>query len=41
MIDVEKTKSEIVEIAREIFAKFGFKKTTMDEIAKAIKKAKS
>ncbi len=41
MIDVEKTKNEIVEIAREIFARFGFKKTTMDEIAKAVKKAKS
>ncbi len=41
MIDVEKTKAEIVEIAREIFARFGFKKTTMEEIAKAVKKAKS
>ncbi|MCS7228918.1 MAG: TetR/AcrR family transcriptional regulator [Candidatus Kryptonium sp.] len=41
MIDIEKTKDEIVEIAREIFARFGFKKTTMEEIAKAVKKAKS
>lgn len=41
MIDVEKTKSEIVEVARDIFARFGFKKTTMEEIAKAMKKAKS
>ncbi len=41
MINVEKTKDEIIEIARDIFAKFGFKKTTMEEIAKAMKKAKS
>ncbi len=41
MIDIDKTKSEIVEVARDIFAKFGFKKTTMEEIARAIRKAKS
>ncbi len=41
MINVEKTKDEIIEIARDIFARFGFKKTTMEEIAKAIRKAKS
>jgi AcrR family transcriptional regulator len=41
MINVEKTKEEIVEIARDIFARFGFKKTTMEEIAKAMRKAKS
>ncbi len=41
MINVEKTKEEIIEIARDIFARFGFKKTTMEEIAKAMRKAKS
>lgn len=41
MVDIEKTKNEIIEIARDIFARFGFKKTTMEEIAKAMKKAKS
>ncbi|CUS97702.1 transcriptional regulator, TetR family [Candidatus Kryptobacter tengchongensis] len=41
MIDIERTKDEIVEIARDIFARFGFRKTTMEEIAKAVKKAKS
>ncbi len=41
MVDVEKIREEIVEIARGIFAKFGFKKTSMDEIAKAVRKAKS
>lgn len=41
MVDIEKTKDEIIEIARDIFARFGFKKTTMEEIAKAMKKAKS
>lgn len=41
MIDIERAKDEIIEIARDIFARFGFKKTTMEEIAKAAKKAKS
>ena len=41
MVDIEKAREEIVEIARGIFAKFGFRKTSMDEIAKAVKKAKS
>ncbi len=41
MIDIEKAREEIAEIARDIFAKFGFKKTTMEEIAKAVNKAKS
>ena len=34
-------KAKIVEIAREIFTRFGFKKTTMEEIAVASKKGKS
>lgn len=34
-------KEVIINTAREIFSRFGFKKTTMDEIAKATYKAKS
>jgi len=34
-------KAKIVEIAREIFTRFGFKKTTMEEIAVASRKGKS
>ena len=34
-------KAKIVEIAREIFTRFGFKKTTMEEIALASRKGKS
>ncbi|WP_140944426.1 TetR/AcrR family transcriptional regulator [Candidatus Thermokryptus mobilis] len=41
MVDIEKAKEEIIETARGIFAKFGFRKTSMDEIAKAVRKAKS
>ncbi|CUS81006.1 transcriptional regulator, TetR family [Candidatus Kryptonium thompsonii] len=41
MIDIEKTRNEIVEIAKDIFARFGFKKTTVEEIAKAARKTKS
>ncbi|HBR34566.1 MAG TPA: TetR family transcriptional regulator, partial [Firmicutes bacterium] len=37
-IDVE---TRIVEKAQAIFARYGFRKTTMDEIAKATHKGKS
>lgn len=37
----EDVREVIVNVAREIFARFGFKKTTMDEIAHAAHKAKS
>jgi len=42
MLNSEKdVKEMIIEAARGIFARFGFSKTTMDEIAKAAYKAKS
>ena len=41
MIDIDKKRYEIVEIAKDIFARFGFKKTTVEEIAKAARKTKS
>ena len=31
----------ILEIAQEIFSKFGYKKTTLDDIANAVRKGKS
>lgn len=34
-------RNEIIEAARELFARYGFKKTTMDDIAKALDRAKS
>ncbi len=34
-------KEQIIAAGREIFARYGFKKTTMDEIAKAVRKGKS
>jgi AcrR family transcriptional regulator len=37
----EEAKAKIVEIARSIFTHFGFKKTTMEEIALASRKGKS
>jgi AcrR family transcriptional regulator len=37
----DEAKAKIVEIAREIFTRFGFKKTTMEEIAIASRKGKS
>jgi AcrR family transcriptional regulator len=37
----EERKEGIVEIARDQFARFGFKKTTVDEIAKAVHMGKS
>lgn len=37
----EEIRARIIEIARSIFTHFGFKKTTMEEIAQATKKGKS
>ncbi|MCO5264857.1 MAG: TetR/AcrR family transcriptional regulator [Lentimicrobium sp.] len=41
MLDKDEVKETIVNVARHIFSKFGFKKTTMDEIAVASRKGKS
>lgn len=42
MENIEKdTKEFIIDSARKIFGRFGFKKTTMDEIARATRKGKS
>ncbi|NLW09727.1 MAG: TetR/AcrR family transcriptional regulator [Firmicutes bacterium] len=35
------TRQNIIEAAREIFARYGFRKATMDDIARAARKAKS
>jgi AcrR family transcriptional regulator len=37
----EEIKAEIKEAARHLFMKYGFFKTTMEDIAKAVKKGKS
>jgi len=41
MLDKDEVKESIVNVARHIFSRFGFKKTTMDEIAVASRKGKS
>jgi len=41
MVDKEEVQETIVDVARRIFSKFGFKKTTMNEIANAHGKGKS
>ena len=41
MLDKEEVKNSIIAVARQIFSRFGFKKTTMDEIAIASRKGKS
>lgn len=41
MLDKDEVKEAIVNVARHIFSRFGFKKTTMDEIALASRKGKS
>ena len=41
MIDKDEVKETIVNVARQVFSKFGFRKTTMDEIASANRKGKS
>jgi AcrR family transcriptional regulator len=41
MVNKEEYRREIILTAIKIFSKYGFKKTTMDEISKALKKGKS
>lgn len=41
MVNKEEFKRKIIITAGQIFSRYGFKKTTMDEIAKALKKGKS
>lgn len=41
MVDKEKFKEKIVLVSSEIFSQYGFKKTTMEEIAVALRKGKS
>jgi len=41
MLDKDEVKDTIVNVARHIFSRFGFRKTTMDEIAIATRKGKS
>lgn len=38
---IDGMRSAIIEAARELFAKFGYKKTTMEDIAQALRKGKS
>lgn len=37
---IDNTKEQIIKVARQVFAKFGFQKTTVNEIARAVHKAK-
>jgi len=41
MVEKEEVREQIVEAARQIFSRYGFKKTTMDEIAQSVSKGKS
>ena len=41
MLDKDEVKETIVNVARHIFSRFGFRKTTMDEISIASRKGKS
>lgn len=41
MVDKDEVKDSIIDVARNIFSKFGFKKTTMEDIAHACHKGKS
>jgi len=41
MVDKQEVKDSIISAARSIFSKYGFKKTTMDDIARAMRKGKS
>ncbi len=41
MINHDTMKESIVDAARDVFAKYGYRKTTMDDIAMAVYKAKS
>lgn len=39
--NIDETREQIVNAAREVFARYGYKKTTLDDIAGAVYKAKS
>jgi len=39
-MSIETTKETIVSVANRLFSRFGFHKTSMDEIAKVARKAK-
>lgn len=41
MIDKEEYRKKIIHVAGQIFSRYGFRKTTMDEIAKALNMGKS
>lgn len=41
MVDKEEFRKKIIETAGQIFSRFGFRKTSMDEIARALKMGKS
>lgn len=41
MLDKDEVRDTIIQTARQIFSRFGFRKTTMDEIAQAAGKGKS
>jgi len=41
MVDKEEFRKKIISTSGQIFSRYGFRKTTMDEIAKAMKKGKS
>jgi AcrR family transcriptional regulator len=41
MINKEEFRRKVIVTAGKIFSRYGFKKTTMDEIAKALKMGKS
>ena len=41
MVEKEEIREQIIEASRQIFSRFGFKKTTMDEIAQGVRKGKS
>ena len=41
MVDKDKFRERIILVSSEIFSKYGFKKTTMEEIAKELRKGKS
>jgi len=41
MIDKDKYREQIIKASSEIFSRYGFKKTTMEEIARSLRKGKS
>lgn len=41
MVDKEKYRDRIISVSSEIFGKYGYRKTTMEEISRALRKGKS